>query len=128
MRVWLIKKLGGFTDIHDLLESISDEKEKDRILTKAIEKLFNSVSVYDIVRNENGVWMFGDRILTDVQYAILKEQAESFKKSFLFKVLDIDFKYNCNKKMRASVTNQELQIAKVVEYTFDILKNRLSKF
>lgn len=127
-RLWLIKRLGGYPDIQSAIAAIRKEKDKDRILAAATARLFNTVSVYDILRQENGKWFFGDKVLTNEQYVILQEQARSFQKTLLFRVLDIDLKYQTNKRMRAALTMQDLQIAKVIEYVFDIIRTRLSQF
>ena len=128
MRSWVIKKLGGYTDVQDALGSVHTDKERNRLLADAMGNIYNTVSVYDILRKENGAWMFGNKVLTDAQYVILQEQARTLQKSLLFRILEIDLKYQCGKLMRKAQTVEELQRAKIVEYTFDILKTRLSEF
>lgn len=114
MKEWLIKKLGGAT--------------KDEVLTEAVIRLHNTVSVNDILRVENKTVMFGTKSLTTAEYGIIVEQVRSFQKSLLFKILDTDVKYHCNVKMRSARTLQEMETAKVIEFVWDILKTRLSKF
>ena len=114
MRNWLIKILGGST--------------KDEVLTEAVIRLHNTVSVQDVLRLEEGKLMYGVKQLTTAEYAILQEQVRSFQKSLLFKVLDLDLKYNCNQLMREATNIQQLETAKVTEFVFDIIKTRLKNF
>ena len=114
MKNWLVKKLGGAT--------------KDEVLTEAVQRLHNTVSADDILRIENKNVMFGTRVLTTAEYGILTEQVRSFQKSLLFKVLDTDLKYNCIQQMRKAVNLQQLETAKITEFLWDIVKNRLARF
>ena len=124
---FLIKKLGGFTDTDDFIRNIRTLKteEKYRILTIAVKRLFNTVGSDDILSNKNGDYRFEGRPITKGEIDNLRAQAESFVQSKLFVALDKEVKYHCNLQMRKATTLSQLEGAKVIEFTWDILKTKL---
>ena len=126
-RSFVIQRLGGYSDIDSAIAAIQKRDDKDKILTNAVERLFNTVSERDILRQENGVWVFGARNLTDVEYGTIREQAKAFQSSLLFRIFEADVKYHCNKKMREAQNLEQLESAKMLEFIFDIWKSRLKK-
>ena len=135
LREWIIVLLGGqikgFKDVDEAIEHIrntDDVTRKYQILTLATKKLFNTISSEDILKqNEDGSWMLEGKPLTQLEVKSLKSEAQAIQNTRLWKVLDKDVKYHCNQKMRAATTILELESAKVIEYTWDILKTRLKK-
>jgi len=126
MREWLIRRLGGFTDLDDYLASATDQ-DRQAILTQATEKLFNTVSADDILRVQDGVMMFEGQPMLTAQLETLRHEVGLIRSSLTFKILDREVKYHVNLKMREATTLAQLEAAKMLEFTWDILKTALKK-
>jgi hypothetical protein len=121
MRAWLIKKLGGLP-----IKGLTEE-EKHEILTLATAELFNTITDKDILRVEDGVTMWGDKSLNELQIASLRNDVSAFQQTALYKILDAEVKYHCNKKMRTATTTLELIASQMIEYTWDVIKTRMKR-
>lgn len=127
LRLKIIKKLGGFIDANDAINAISDSKEKHKILTRGVKKLFNTIGPEDILKEHpDGTWTIEGRPISNGEKQQLIAEAHQFLGMRLWKVLQLDVKYQANKKMFILAEN-EMQIAtgKFWLYTLDTLKTRL---
>lgn len=126
-RSLIIRKLGGFTDVDDALESISDSKEKYRILTLTVKRLFNTIGPEDILKvHDTGQWMFQGKPLNDAQKNLLIAEATQFLESKLWDILQNDIKYQSNRKMfLLSQKNEDLIAGKLWLLFLDVFKTRL---
>lgn len=132
MRAWLIKKLGGFTEPMAVKEFITHARslsttDKHKLLTAAIRKSFNTISVDDILRvKEDGQWMFEGKPLSDQQKKVLIQNAQNFTEGMLWKVLDRELQYHANKRMFIlSASEQDMIAGKVLVYLTDIIRTKL---
>lgn len=132
MKKYLIELLGGFPDLDSAIQFIkktNNETAKNDILTEVVKKLFNTISSEDILRYEDGEYIFQGRPLLPEELQQLKAEAEFFRKSKLWKVIDKDVKFQLNRKLynEANITTDILW-GKLILYYHDIINTRLSKF
>lgn len=132
MRKWLITKLGGFTEqgyltITDAIDDIEDSKDKHKILTLAVEELYNTISKDDILTEKDGAWYSKGKPVDGNICKVLMAEAENFKKSKLWSILQEDIKYHSNKKMFIdSLSVDDLIAGKLWLLTLDTFKTRLN--
>jgi hypothetical protein len=132
MRKWLIKKLGGFTEqgyltIDDCLNDIENSEDKHKILTLAVKKLYNTISKDDILTDKNGVWYFKDKAIDGSIKNLLIAEADAFRNSKLWSILQNDIKYQSNKRMYTdSLSVDDLIAGKLWLLTLDTFKTRLN--
>lgn len=129
-RKWLIEKLGGYPDIASAIEAIKekDYKERYKILTLAVQKLFNTIGADDILQVQEGTgqWIFKGKALTDGEKSLLIAEANQFLGSKLWNILKADIEYQANKKMfRESESTEHLTAGKFWLFTLDAFKTRL---
>ena len=127
MRKWIIKKLGGFIDIDDAINNIKDSEDKHKILTLAVKDLYNTITKDDILTEQNGAWFSKGKIIDNSIKKVLIAEAETFKSSKLWSILQDDIKYQSNKKMYTdSVNIDDLIAGKLWLLTLDTFKTRLN--
>ncbi len=131
MKKWVISKLGGFSTTEDFITKVNDlnYSDKHKILTRAVKKSFTTVSEDDILKVITDTkWLYGGRELSETEVASLKEQADSFRNSHLFQILEKDLRYQANRKMFIESRNTEDLVAgKLLLYLWDVVKTRLKK-
>ena len=126
MKNWLIKKLGGFVDIDDAINSIEEKEDKHKVLALAVKDLYNTISKDDILTEVNGEWYSKGKPINSQVQKILVAEAENFKNSRLWAILREDIKYQSNRKMYIdSVSIDDLIAGKLWLLTLDTLKTRL---
>lgn len=134
LKTWLIIRLGGYTDVDDCIDyikSIDDQKERHKVLTAAVKRLYNTVGKDDILKVvRNGIaeqWWFEGKLLTAEEVRLLKHEAEAFKASRLYRVLDMECRYQANKRMHEAATLPQLESAKLFFWVWDLIKTRLKE-
>lgn len=131
LKTWLIHCLGGFTDVDDCIEhikDIDDQKERQKVLTVAVKRLYNTVGKDDVLKiATNGQWWFEGKLLSPEEVRVLKHEAETFKMSRLYRVLDMECRYQANKKMHEAFTLPQLESAKLFFWVWDLIKTRLKE-
>jgi len=132
MKAWLIRKLGGFVGVDDVVDHIYETdnlEERQHILTQAVRKLYNTVGPEDILKlHESGTWTFQGKALTKEEVLGLKREVEVFREMRLYKVLDAECKYQANKKMYLESTSiAHLESGKMMLFIWDVIKTRLKK-
>lgn len=127
MRRWLIEKLGGYPDVDSALESIEDPKERTKILTLAVKRLYNTIGADDILRlNSKGQWTLEGKVLSEGRVNNLISEATMLLGTDLWKVLQLDIKYRANRKMYTEAKNEDgLTFGKMWLYTLDAIATRL---
>lgn len=123
----IIKKLGGFIDFDDFLDSEVDYKVKNYILTLAVKKLYNTIGSEDVLKvHDTGQWMFQGRPISEGEKTLLIAEATQLLETKLWQVLQNDIKFQANRKMFLLAEN-ELQITagKMWLYTLDAFNTRL---
>lgn len=127
MKKWFIEKLGGFTDIDEAIDSVTDVTEKRRILSRAVKTLYNVVGADDILRvHDSGQWMLAGKPLSEGQKKVLIVEATHFLETDLWKVLQADVKWQANRRMYLLAKDEMDVIAgKLWTYTLDAFKTRL---
>ena len=99
---------------------------KEQALTKSVKHLFNTIGAEDILRDENGVWFLEDKPLNEGQKKLLISEANVFTKTLLWKTLQLDVKFQANRKMfNDSKTEMDLIAGKLWTLTLDCFKTRL---
>lgn len=123
--------IGGFKTFEEAIEhvrNLNDVAKKREVLTLATKRLYNTISFEDILKqNEDGSWMAQGKPLTHLEVKALKSEAQSIQSTRLWKLLDSELKFHCNQRVRAARTLEEVDVAKAIEFTFDILKTRLKQ-
>lgn len=130
MNNWIIAKLGGFTTVDDFINKVNllSNSDKHKILTETVKDLYNTINSDDILKEENDKWLYEGRELTAPEVKNLKEYAENFVNSQLFKVLDKDLRYQANRRMFIdSQSNDDLIAGKLLLYLWDVVKTRLKR-
>lgn len=127
LRLKLIVKLGGYTDIDSLIESISSIEERNALLTRAVKKLFNTLGPEDILReDEHGRWILAGKVMSNEEKQLLISEANQFQDSFLWKILQIDVKYQANKGIFLKAVNEaQITAGKLWLLTLDTFKQRI---
>ena len=99
---------------------------KDEVLTEAVKHLYNTIGADDILKENNGVWTFKGKTLSDAMKKLLIAEAQGFFKSKLWEVLQNDIKYKSNQLMfEKSKTEQDLIAGKLWLFTLDSFNTRL---
>lgn len=132
LRRWIIETLGGFATLDDAIAHIKqtqDEARKHQVLTEAVKKLFNTIGVEDILKqNPNGTWMYRDRPLSPQEVENLRTEAQFLQQSRLWKLIGLDVKYQLNKKMfDESVITMDVMWGKLQQYLWDIVRTRMER-
>ncbi len=130
MKKWLIEKLGGYATIDDAIETIKNEEDlniKNRILSLAVKKLFNTINEDDILKeNQYKQWIFEGKSISQGEKELLISETKQFLNTKLWKVLQKDIQYQSNKKMFILSRNEIDMIAgKLFLYTLDVIRTRL---
>jgi len=133
MRAWIIKRLGGYSSIDEALEAIRtnpDGKERRKVLTFAVKRLYNTISAEDILQHDktSGQFMFMGKQMSKEEMGIISEQARTFFDSKLWSVLQADLKYQANKRMYTeSIDTLGIEAGKLFTYCIDVINTRLKK-
>lgn len=144
MRNWLIEKLGGYTSAEQAIRSAGgyltiqeainaiekkDSVERNRILTLAVKKLFNTIGADDILHQRaDGEWVSSGKVLTKAQKELLKAEAAQLLSMSIWKILETDILYQVNKKMYLLSENDlHVVTAKFWLYTFDAMRTKLKQ-
>ena len=121
----IIRLLGGYTNFLEAIDGI-DRKERNKILTLALKKTFNTISADDILREVNGKWFFKGKALSDAQRKLLIIEAQQFVNTKLWQIVKEDTEYQVYKKMYLLAENDlHVITAKFWKYTFDTIETRL---
>jgi len=127
MKNWIIRLLGGYPTIQDALNAVDSLQDKHLVLTKAVKKLFNTISANDILREKDGEWFFMDKALPDAEKKLLTAESTNFLKSKLWKVLSADVKYQANKRMYTVSTSEiDMIMGKSWTFVLDCITTRLN--
>jgi len=113
-------------DVDEFINNL-DKTERNKILTYAVKKLFNTIDADDILReNEFGQWSIEGKPINDTTKNLLIAEAKGLLKSKLWEVLTNDIKYQANKKMFLLAQNEEqLTAGKMFLYALDCINTRL---
>ncbi len=127
LRDWVIKKWITTEDCLEHIESIDNIDEKHRVLTLAVQRMFNVVSAEDILRqNPDGSWSYGNKILTGEQLTAIQHAMDSFSKGQLYKILKADLKHHATMNVAFKSKNEMDIIAGKVLLTYiDVVDKRL---
>jgi len=111
-----------------LLEAV-DEETKRQVLSKAVEHLFVSISVDDLLKeNEDGTLRFEDKSLSHTYKKDLSEQAKILKSLLLWKVLKKDIQYQINRKMFVEgKVDLDFVWGQLLTFLWDIIEDRIDK-
>ena len=130
IKAFVIRKLGGFSTVNEAIEEIikRDGPEKFKILNHAVKRLFNTLDEDDILKvTAEGNWIFQGKQMTDGQKKMLIAEATQFVGTKLWEVLQIDLKYQANRKMYIeSKSDMDLVAGKLWTFTINTLKTRLT--
>lgn len=125
-KAWIIRRLGGYVDINDLVDQEADQETRREILTRAVRKHFNTISADDILKETTEGWRFEGEPLPDHQQKLLISESEQIINSLAWKVITADVKYLANKKMFLTAANlQDVDNGKFWLYILDMLRTRL---
>ena len=132
LRKALISLLGGFPSVESAIERIKstqDEKSKQRILSEAVKRLYNSIGAEDILHQEpDGVWMFRGRALTSTEMSELKQEAVILSKMHIWNVIRMDIRYQLGKKMfEEALVKEDIVWGQLLTFLDDIIRTRLKR-
>ena len=100
--------------------------KREKVLTQSVSKLYNTIGPEDILREEKGQMIVGDKILSQDEKKLLMSEATQFLATRLWKVLQADVKYQANKKMYLeSKSLDDMVFGKMWTYTLDAIRTRL---
>lgn len=127
MKKWLITKLGGYLTITDAIDDIKNSEDKHKILTLAVKKLYNTISKDDILTEINGIWYSKGKPINGEVKKILIAEAENFKNSKLWSILQDDIQYQSSRRMYTnSLDINDMIAGKLWLLTLDTFKTRLN--
>lgn len=115
LRRLLLEKLNGY----------AMEEDRTKVLAESVATLFNTIGKEDTLHQEGGALFFGNTMLGPEQVKRLRGEAQAFKNMQLYKILDNEVRYHANKKAMEAVNLDQLTAAKMIQYTWDVLKSRL---
>ena len=123
MRRWIIRKLKGFATLDEALEAT----DRNRVLSLAVARLFNTIGAEDILREVDGKWLFLDKPLNDSRKNLIQAEAKQLVESEIWKVLSVDLRWQANKKMYLLAEN-EMHVAtgKLWTLMLDCFETRLN--
>lgn len=131
MRRWIITLLGGFPDFESALEALKKTENielKNKLLTEAVKRMFNTIGADDILRvdEETGMWFFQGKPLSKEDVMSLKEDARILRASKLWRVLRMDVRYQINKKMyEEGALTMDYIWGKLLLFYDDIVRTRI---
>ena len=132
LRVQLIVKLGGFIekgyrDAEEAIEAAKSIEERRRLLTLAVKRCFNTIGPEDILQiRADGKWILEGKPISDGEKDLLIVEAEQFRKSYLWKALKLDVKYQANKAtFLMAKSEDDLTAGKLWQWTLDTFTTRL---
>lgn len=97
-----------------------------KLVNLLVRKLFNTITADDILKLENQNMFLKGKRLTTEQITELKENAERFADSVVWKLLSDDIKYHANYLMyEKSKDYQDMMFGKAILYVVDIINKRL---
>ena len=127
-KIALIKMLGGFPDVESALRS-AEGVEKRAVLASAVRHLYKSVSAEEILRpGENGGVLFEGRPMTQIEYSEIRAEAEMLRRSRLWKVLQLEVRYQLGKKMfeEARVPDDMLW-GQLATFLWDVISTKIRR-
>jgi len=128
MKNWLIKKLGGYPDIDSALRVVNEHDDRNKILTEAVKRLFNIIGIEDILQEKPDGWYLADKKMDKAQVGLLFAEGTHFKRSKLWKALQIDIKYQANKMMFLNAeTKEQIAGGKLCQFILDTISTRLGQ-
>lgn len=74
-----------------------------------------------------GVWMWGDRQLTAQEIVSLKQGAQAFSQSFLYKVLMGELYYQSQRSLKKAISPSDLIAVRVMEYVNKVFKDKIQE-
>lgn len=128
----IIEWLGGYPDFDSALAQLKKSDDllaKNRLLTEAVKKLFNTIGADDILKtDEQGMWTFQGKPMSPADMIGLKEEAKILRGMKLWRVLKMDIKYQLNRKMfEESRITEDVVWGKLILFHDDIIRTRLQK-
>jgi len=127
VKKWFFNKLGVFATVEDALNSIESEEEKHKILTQAVANLYNTITEDDIFRKDGASYTYKGKPLMDAQVRSMRNQAEGFRESELFKMLDLELKHQANQIMFIKSKNEmDMVSGKLVLFTWNVIKSKIN--
>jgi len=127
MRKYLIKLLGGYTDIDSLCTTIPEE-EKGKILSGAVKKVFNTISEDDILKITPNGWEHRGKPLTPEAVELLKGQARELSTSFLWNILKSELKWVAIKSlMEDGKDGNDIRAAQLLGYLTRVVDDKIKK-
>lgn len=126
MRKFFIKLLGGYSSIDDLIDGIS-LNDRNKILTLAVKRLFNTIDANDILKvNEYNQWLFKGKVISDGEKKNLIAEAKQFLNTKLWEILQNDVKWQANRQMFLVGSSEiDLIAGKLWLQTLNCFKTRL---
>lgn len=131
IKQWIIHKLGGYASLDDAISAIVAKElpEREKILTLAVKRLYNTIGYDDILKKgSGGEYLHQGKTLSKAQINVLIAEAAQLQNMTLWKVLKNDILYQVNKKMYLLSENQmHVATAKFWLYSFDVMNKRIEK-
>lgn len=99
----------------------TDEVLKGKLLNWLTKDLFNAVRAEDVLKKDDKTVYFLDRPLDGDRVQQIKSEAETFKKSLLWKILEVGIKNEANKSIyRVSEKIEDARFGKAMLYNLKI--------
>ena len=99
---------------------------REEKLTNQVKHLFNTIGAEDILQEHKGVWHVQGKPLNDAQMKLIMSEAKIFTETTLWRVLQLDIKYQANKAMfEKGKSEADLTAGKLWTYTLECIRTRL---
>jgi len=99
----------------------TDEVLKGKLFNWLTKDLFNAVRAEDVLKKDDKTVYFLDRPLDGDRVQQIKSEAETFKKSLLWKILEVGIKNEANKSIyRVSEKIEDARFGKAMLYNLKI--------
>ncbi len=99
-----------------------------KLINILVRNLFNAITERDILLIDGkGQWRYKNKKLTEDTIQRLKDDADTFANSTLWKILTDEVRYKANQRMFETSNNTyDLLAGKMLLYAIDIIKSKIN--
>lgn len=100
---------------------------QSRLARFLVSDVFNTISEDDILKSVAGTWMHKGSALTEGQVAVIKKEADTFKKTNVYPLLLAEIRYLARGARDKAVTESDLITSSLLAYFADVIESKIEK-